>query len=708
MPTFIEQPDVEGNFVNYRHLLTLTVMHLLLPAWALADDSHQEGANKNNDATAIVISSPSSIENLWTNSGNYSAIQQDAIEQTSHTHIGQLLSQVPGTWVSIGSGQEHLTAIRSPSLTGSGACGSFLFMQDGIPLRPAGFCNANNLIEVNTEQAERIEVIRGPASAVFGGGALNGLVNVVSPAPASEDQTRFTVEGGPYDFARIKLSNTQRVDDSALRIDFNTAQSNGYRDASDYDQQKLSLRMDNVYGDWRNSTFVNGTQLNQHTGAYVVGDDAYKNPDLKRSNPNPDAYRDAWSSRLVSQFSRQFDQSTLSLSPYWRRSQMDFLMHYLPGTPTEFNEQTSYGVQGNLAWPLAGKHRLNAGLNIEQADIALQEFQNSPELFGTLPYGKHYDFDVKTRDLSASFGADWALSSQWHFINKLHVENLFYDYDNNMLSGNTRDDGGPCTSAQGCRYTRPDDRSDRFVDAAAKLGLSYDWNDSTQLFTSVGSGFRPPQVTDLYRLQAGQVVANIDSERLDSLELGINRSAPEYDSQLVFFLQKEDNVIYVNSDRLIYNDGATRSEGLELSLNYHLNKEQDLIFAGSYAEHRYENAWGNQVNKGDLMQTAPRQIGQVRWLYKPEQILEGKSRWELELNHIGAYYMDASNDHSYPGHTLLNARSSYQLNPAMQVSARLENIANANYAERADFAFGSERYFPGTPRALFVAWQYLL
>ena len=70
--------------------------------------------------------------------------------------------------------------------------------------------------------------------------------------------------------------------------------------------------------------------------------------------------------------------------------------------------------------------------------------------------------------------------------------------------------------------------------------------------------------------------------------------------------------------------------------------------------------------------------------------------------------MDASNDHLYPGHTLLNARSSYQLSPNMRLSARLDNIANVNYAERADFAFGSERYFPGTPRGLFVSWQWVL
>jgi len=691
--------------VKHRFILCTSILYLVGPLPVLADS----GNTTNDTATPpIIISAPSTLESLWSSTGNYSAIRQDDIARTGHSHISQILSHVPGTWISMGSGQEHLTAIRSPSLTGPGACGTFLFMQDGIPLRPAGFCNANNFIEVNSEQAERIEVIRGPSSSVFGGGALNGVVNVITPAPAALDQTQVDIEGGPYDFARVKLSNTQRIDDSALRLDVNTTHSNGYRDASDYDQQKLTMRMDNKQGDWLNSTIVSGTLLNQHTGAYVVGDDAYQNADLKRSNPNPNAYRDAWSSRVSSQFSRKLEHSMVTVTPYWRRSQMDFLMHFLPGTPTEHNEQTSAGIQSNVSWPVTEKYQFNAGLRTEGADISVKELQKSPELFGTLPYGKHYDFDVQTRYLAASIGADWQSTPKLHFTHNLRLEHLFYDYSNQMLSGNTRDDGSPCASAKGCRYTRPANRADNFIDGAIRLGASYDLTQSSQLFSSLGSGFRPPQATDLYRLQAGQTSANIDSEKLNSVELGINRMTETYESQLLVYLQKETNVIYVNSDRLIFNDGATESKGIELALTYHVTHEQNLIAAGSYAEHRYDNAWGDEVAAGDMMQTAPRQIAQLRWLYQPENLLSGKSTWELELNHQGRYYMDASNDHLYPGHTLLNARTTYQLSPNMRLSARLDNIANVNYAERADFAFGSERYFPGTPRGLFVSWQWVL
>ena len=84
------------------------------------------------------------------------------------------------SWISRGSGQESLISLRSPVLTGSGACGSFLILEDGLPIRPAGFCNVNNLFEVSTNLASKVEILKGPSSARFGGNALHGAINFQS------------------------------------------------------------------------------------------------------------------------------------------------------------------------------------------------------------------------------------------------------------------------------------------------------------------------------------------------------------------------------------------------------------------------------------------------------------------------------------------------------------------------------------------------
>jgi outer membrane receptor protein involved in Fe transport len=74
---------------------------------------------------------------------------------------------------------------------------------------------------------------------------------------------------------------------------------------------------------------------------------------------------------------------------------------------------------------------------------------------------------------------------------------------------------------------------------------------------------------------------------------------------------------------------------------------------------------------------------------------------------VGPYFADAANTARYPGHDLLNLRAEWSLVGPWSVALRATNLANRAYADRADVAFGSWRYFPGRPRAAFleVGWQ---
>ena len=142
----------------------------------------------------VVVTAGSSIQARLGQSGSGTVLTAKEIQQIGAAHASEALNRVAGVWVNRGSGQEHLTAIRSAVLTGSGACGEFSYLQDGIPIRPHGFCNINNLFELNTEQAAAVEVWRGPASAVLGGNALHGAINVITPIP---DQNSIAIEAGP-------------------------------------------------------------------------------------------------------------------------------------------------------------------------------------------------------------------------------------------------------------------------------------------------------------------------------------------------------------------------------------------------------------------------------------------------------------------------------------------------------------------------------
>ena len=640
----------------------------------------------------VVVTAGSSIQARLGQSGSGTVLTGKEIQQIGATHASEALNRVAGVWVNRGSGQEHLTAIRSAVLTGSGACGEFSYLQDGIPIRPHGFCNINNLFELNTEQAAAVEVWRGPASAVLGGNALHGAINVITPVP---EQNVIGIEVGAYNYGRINWQGSTELAGQKIGAAFVSANSGGYRDDSGYGQQKLSLsHLADVSG-WAVRSHMTATLLNQETGGYVRGEKAYEDATLRSSNPNPEAYRDAWSLRLNSELRRD----AWTLKPYIRRSQMAFLQHFLPGQPLEENDQSSVGVivERDVSTATA---QVSVGGQAEFMSGGLREFQALPTtgsnfLVATRPAGLHYDYDVNSALLAVFYNLDYNLATDTRLVHSLRVETLKYDYTNNHIVGNTKDDGSACGFG-GCLYTRPASREDEFTNLGARFGVERDLL-AGMIYATASSGFRPPQVTELYRLRGGQTVADLNSEQLSALEVGLRNEV----LAIALFAENTRNYLFRDSEAYNVSDGRTRSRGLEISLSHRLGAH-NFSLATTYARHKYafdRAADGREtISNGNDMDSAPRWFGQAAWSTQISPTL----RHEMELSAVGPYYLNAANTAKYEGHTVLNWRAQWQSSANIEWSLRLMNLFDAEYADRADFAFGSYRYFPAMPRHLYL------
>ena len=637
--------------------------------------------------------------------GNYTRVDEETLETIGLVHPNEALVRVPGVWVSRGSGQEHLTAIRSAVLTGPGACGSFLLLENGVSVRPAGFCNVNNLFEVHTELASGLEVVRGPASALYGGNALRGVINVL--APSADPGLSVTVEGGPWDYGRLGVRAGADTEAGAFGLAFTGVSADGWRDDTGHDQQKLSLSWDTTVGDWSVSSLLSATNLNQETGGFVVGFEAYEDGSLRDTNPNPEAFRDAWAIRLTSEWARSLDDGRrLVITPYLRASDMDFLQHFLPGQPLEENGHESAGVIGRLHGS-RGQLDWTIGAQVEYADTWLEETQDgptvgSPFLVATRPPGTHYDYTVDSLMGAAFYDLRWQVRDDLAWVHSLRVETLRYDYDNRFLDGNTRDDGTACGFG-GCLYTRPADRDDRFTDLAGRLGVEYTPSDELRAWLVAGVGFRAPQMTELYRLQRGQLVADLDSESLESIEAGIERSGPNGSVSAVLFAQESEDEILRDSTGFNISAGETSAWGLEWSALVRLGARHELDLVGTYARHQYEFSraigGGSSITRGDDVDTAPSWMGSAHWRWRPLETL----LVEAEGVYVGDYQVDPANSDDYRGHLIFNLRTDWQVRENVRVAARVLNVTDERYADRADLAFGSYRYFPGLPRRLHVA-----
>lgn len=628
--------------------------------------------------------------------GSASAIDGDAVRLTRANHPNELLVRVPGVWVARGSGQEHLTAIRSGVYAGAGACGEFLYLENGIPIRPAGFCNVNNLFELNTEQAAAVEAVRGPASALFGGNALHGAINTVTASRA--DGWGGSLEAGPYDYLQARFGGGAEN----WRIDVLSTTSGGYRDDTGYGQQKATFGARGALAGWTVATTATVTLLNQETGGYVLGFKAYDSA-AKRDNPNPEAYRDAWSARAASVWRRALgSRGALAVTPYFRRSSMAFLQHFLPGQPLEKNAQTSGGAR--IEYERNGHWRWRAGASLEVFDAALSERQDaatqgSAFLVATRPPGTHYDYRVRGATVAAFFNTEIPLAPALELVAGGRAERNAYDYDNRHLDGNTRDDGTQCGFG-GCLYTRPADRRDAFANFAGRLGLAWSPNENATVYAVAGQGFRPPQTTELYRLQRGQTVADLRSEQLFSAQVGARGDAGALSYDVALYAQTTNNLIFRDARGFNVSDGEIQSAGLEWQVAWRLDAHT-FDLTGAYANHRYaftrDAGRGERIADGNVVDTAPRLLGSAHWRWRGERFTS-----EFEVTHVGAHYLDAANTARYGGHTLWNWRGAWQASPAVALFAKLLNLRDAPYAERADFAFGNYRYFPGMPRRAYL------
>ncbi|MFC6979650.1 TonB-dependent receptor [Microbulbifer taiwanensis] len=383
---------------------------------------------------------------------------------------------------------------------------------------------------------------------------------------------------------------------------------------------------------------------------------------------------------------------------------MKFLQHYLPGQALEENGQRSIGLRSSYSGYLGRDLQLVAGLDTEFTRGYLTESQQNPTagsefLQATIPTGRHYDYRADTLVAAPFALASWQATEELILNAGLRYETLKYDYDNRMLAGRTAEDGTPCAFG-GCRFNRPADREDSFRNWSPRLGAIYRLSANSQLFANLAEGFRVPQATELYRLQREQTVAELDAEEIDSAELGIRGGDTGLGYELVVYAMRKENVIFRDADFFNQSGGATEHRGLELALDYKLAEQWRMQLSASYAEHRYrdERLLDGVSLKGKLVDSAPRAFGSSRLQWQPTAALLA----ELEWLHQGHYFTDPQNRHRYPGHDLLNLHAQWQFN-SWQLSARLLNLTDEAYAERADYSsFGGDRYFPGERRALYL------
>ncbi len=634
-----------------------------------------------------------------------STISSLVMAETKPTKLDQVLNKISGVYMADLGNEQHMMAIRQPISTK----GLFLYLEDGIPIRVAGVFNHNALLEMNMAAISKIEVIRGPASSMYGSEAIGGAINFITQNPTATPNVRFGVQGNNIGYQRMDLSLSNTKGKVGAYVSGYYARSrDGIRDFSDFDKLALTAKLNYTINDntkWSNSlTYID--YVSDMSGSL----DSANYYGEEYSSVNTFTNRDVNALRFKSQLQHFWNKNSETKAIFiYRKNSIAQLPSYR--IKDDYSPWGNPGGNRNLAHGESNENAFNSYSTIIQHQQNF-DFLNSSVTAGfSLDYSPNTykanyisinktddgiydsytnhadsmltDYEVDLTNVAGYIRADISPVNRLKLIAAVRYDGFNYDYRNNL--GASAFSGAP-------------DSKDKFHAITPKLGATYDFGKNSGMYANYSIGFAPPQVGELYR---GVKVPTLDPADYTNTEIGgwvslLKNMA--YIDVAVYQMNGKNEIIQVlmpDGSLENQNAGETEHKGIEYGLTIKPLRDFVFRFNGSNASHTFinYNENGNDYSDNEMAQ-APSFIANSEITYKPKFITG--FRISLEWQHIDGYFMDAANTKEYRGHDLLNVRVGYNLK-GFEIWTNVLNATNQKYSTRASASSWGTTYSPGDP-----------
>lgn len=658
------------------------------------------------------------------------------------SRLGLSADEMPATLDAIDSGQilgrgfhtiEEATATLPGVLSASppGDMGNFsmrgftgnqiTLLYNGLNLGPATMIARPG----NSFNLASIEVLKGPASVIYGAGAVGGAINVVGKAPSLD---RYEVTGlasvgsfGSTDLGigvNLPLGNT-----AALRLDASRTSTNHY--VHDADANSLNLTGTVL---WHPSNDVEV----QFTLDYLNDNPSnYFGTPLVPSSSNPSPL-DVVSSPTGASIDRgmrfvnyNVSDSRIHSEHYWPQGFLNWSINenlefsnfayyftatrewlnsetYAFNSVTDmvdrdrffvFHDQTSWGDQaditarGNIG---ALPNTFVLGVDYGRLDFetrrgfpdgdSVDRYDPIPGVFGPLTFKV-----LKTEWQSSAFFLEDALdiTPDIKIVTGARYDNINLDRKNFDFAGNFV----PGTSFQ-----------QDFDAFSWRVGAIYNLTDSVTPYVSYSTGKDPAGTSNFFLVDAGE---NFDLASTRQLEAGVKVTAMDGDADLtiaVYDIERSDILTQINAIGDLSNIGSQKSRGVEISGDLRVTDNWTVsgnltytdAYYGEYVDPDFGvNATGNRpANVADWVAnfwTSVRDIGGL-----PLEVGGG-------LRYVGKRYGDSENVLTLKPYTLVDSYVSYEVKTGVLVTARAKNIFDNAYAQWADIYYPTQVML-GAPR----------
>ncbi|MBW2475042.1 MAG: TonB-dependent receptor, partial [Deltaproteobacteria bacterium] len=185
----------------------------------------------------VVVTATRMAEPLSKASASVGVVTAEEIAARGATRLDEVLQDVVGLHV-VSSGPAG--SLSSASIRGSEAS-QVLVLIDGVRLNSPQYGQFDlNQLPVALNEIDRIEVLRGAASALYGSNALGGVINIITRSPKESPSTQVAWTEGERNTRIVNGSTSRQVGNFRYRLGAGSQESDGYRKNSDYDQYTVN------------------------------------------------------------------------------------------------------------------------------------------------------------------------------------------------------------------------------------------------------------------------------------------------------------------------------------------------------------------------------------------------------------------------------------------------------------------------------------
>ena len=672
-----------------------------------------------------------------------SKLSAKLIDETKPISLYEVLNKTPGVLTTNLGNEQTMMSIRQPMSLNA----LFLYLEDGLQIRPPGIFQANALIEINQLAISSIEIVRGPASSIYGSEAVGGAINFISQRPTVIPTGKIGIQFDQFGYERLQYGG------GATRGKFGfyvggliSRQRDSWLAHSDYDKQAQYARLEYTfsektklistitYADYNSSTSGSIDSLAFYSRQYMSATDfTYRKSFALRTRLTLEQKWNVNSQSFVTAF---FRNNNISQNPAYAIS-------WVTGATTANGQINSNSFR---SYGLVAQHTLS----FEQLALSREQKRNSSKLkaqsskliIGASLDESPNDYNAYRVELAAQLRADKKSVEKYTILRErpniklsdynaqIHNEAVYAQLNLkgllNLQSLNI---------SLGARYDRmafdylnnldTSMGSKSFAHFSPKIGLTYEIIPNVGVYANFANGFSPPALSAIFlkrtipSANGDKYYFNLEPATFINSEIGGWAALVHNTIYLDFAIYQLNGTNELLNIRQPDNSfdyqsvGKTSHKGIELSVTLKPNSEYFFRFGGTYAIHKFidftlsTKATDSIKNvNGNDMPSAPHFVWNTEFSYYPKFLKN--FRTSVEWQHVAGWYQNQINTVSYEGYDVLNARLGYKWR-GIEIFTNILNLTDALYAtqaSRGNNLTDRSSYYASAPRTFMMGLQY--